>query len=120
MIWVRNVSLLAAIALLATPPSLHRLLPMFRSHRRVTLNSLHALLRAPPSRAGATTKRAAAGALRAVLFVRWGSLFEHLIPYPCVSRRRGWPECAETSSERTRHVQITAVSCKSGRVWRVG
>ena len=51
MIWVRNVSLLAAIALLATPSSLHRLLPMFESHRRVTLNSLHALLRAPPSRA---------------------------------------------------------------------
>jgi len=33
---------------------------------------------------------------------------------------RDWSECAETSNERALHVQISAVSCKSNRVRRVG
>jgi hypothetical protein len=76
---------------------------MCPSHRRATFNSSNGLLRvllaSEISNVGNTTKRAAAGVLRAILFGRWGSLFEHLIPYPCVSGRRGWPECAETPAK---------------------
>src|ERR1700736_2947613 len=51
-----------------------------------------------------------------------GSLFDPVIPISVFIqiKHRDWSECAETSNERALHVQISALSCKSNSVRRVG
>jgi hypothetical protein len=63
-----------------------------------------------------------AEAVMTLLFAPAGSLFDPVIPMSVFIQinHRDWSECAETSNERTLHVQISAVSCKSNRVRRVG
>ena len=55
-----------------------------------------------------------------VVICHWRSLFDPLIPIydSILVNHRDWSECAETSNERTRHVQISAASRQGSRIRR--